>query len=80
MARTLAEHEARVLSHAQSYRVTTFLGRGRFHVEAAATLDEARSVAQTMLHEGVPMIYAIYGCHQVHVENVKASSSIQNRG
>ena len=68
--KTLAEHEAKVLSHAKEFKVTTFLGGGKFHVETAATLDEARRVGRTMLHEGVPMIYAIYGCHQVHVENV----------
>ena len=66
---TLKEHEARVLARASSFRVTVFLGRGRYDVRRAATLVEARYIAVAM--PGVPMIYAIAGCHQVHIENAE---------
>ncbi len=70
---TLAQHEAHVISRASSFRVTAFLGRGRYLIREAATLEDARMVGRAMLRQGhAPMIYALYGCHQVHVENVVA--------
>lgn len=65
-------HEAWVLERATHFTGCIFLGRGKYDTIEYKTLEEAREKGQERANnsgKGV-MIYAVFGIHQGHIENV----------
>jgi hypothetical protein len=63
-------HEQWVMDRATHYTTCVFRGRGVFDTVEHKTLDAARAHAQTIDTDRGVMIYAVFGVHQGHVENV----------
>lgn len=63
-------HEQWVMDHADHYTTCVFRGRGKYETVQHPSLEAAREYAKGVDTERGVMIYAVFGIHQGHVENV----------
>lgn len=75
----LDPHEAWVLANAEHFTTCIFRGRGCFDVVKHSSLPAAIAAGRDRANESgkVVMVYAVFGVHQGHLQNIEPERNNQ---